>query len=98
MKSLGNEDNFQNNSTENMEVYAGEKTRGKFSVFRKTGFYGKIFIPNYSPLLDESKNIYFDHDSLTWRDTGVQNVPVIDDISVTVKYGEFLRNISSLFS
>ena len=36
MKCLSHEDNFQSNLAENMEVYAGKKTWGKISVFRKT--------------------------------------------------------------
>ena len=59
MKSMGNEDNFQNNFIKLMEIYDGEKTRRKFSVFRKSSSYGTIFTSAYSPLLDEAKNIVF---------------------------------------
>ena len=59
MKSMGNEDNFQNNFIKLMEIYDGEKKGGEFSVFRKTSSYRMIFISAYSPLLDEAKNIVF---------------------------------------
>ena len=39
--------------------FTWKKNAGKFSVFWKTSVYGIISISAYSPLLDESKNIYF---------------------------------------
>ena len=59
MKSMGNEGNFQNNFIKLMDIYGREKTRRKFSVFRKTSLYGTIFTSAYSPLFDEAKNIVF---------------------------------------
>ena len=41
---LSHEENFQSNLAENMEVYAGEKTWGKISVFRKTNIQWIKFI------------------------------------------------------
>ena len=35
---------------------------------------------------------------LTWQDTMVQNVPVIDEISVSLENSESVRNITILFS
>ena len=77
-----------------MEIYDEEKKRRKFSVFRKTGFYGIKLISADSPPLVESKNIH--SILLSWTDqTGEsKNVPVVDDNSVTVKYS--LRNIMIL--
>ena len=34
---------------------------------------------------------------LTWPDSIVQNVPLIDDNSITLKYCKFLRNVTTLF-
>ena len=59
MKSMGNEDNFQNNFIKLMEIYDGEKKSKKFSVFQNTSLPGLIFISAYSPILGEAKNVFF---------------------------------------
>ena len=56
---LTHEDNFQNKFTELVEIYDGEKMQRKFSVFRKTDIWGRIFISAWSPSFDEPKYTIF---------------------------------------
>ena len=56
---MGNEDNFQKNFIQLMEIYDGSKNPRKFFVFRKTSIHDKIFISAHSPFLDEAKDTIF---------------------------------------
>ena len=59
MKYLSYEDNSKNNLGKNMEIYDGEKTWGKISVFRKTNIQWIKSISVKSSSLDQAKNIIF---------------------------------------
>ena len=95
MVSKHYEDNFQPVSVEIWGIYHRKKDDWKFIVFWKTGFCGMKLISAESPPLGESKYIHFI--LLSWPDQTVQNVPLIDDNSITLKYCKFLRNVTTLF-
>ena len=59
MKCLSYEDNSKNNLGKNMEIYDGEKTWGKISVFRKTNIQWIKSISMKSSSLHQAKNIIF---------------------------------------
>ena len=59
MDSKHHIDNFQSVLVAKTAKFSMKKNTGKFSVFWKTDLCGIISISAYSPLLEESKNIYF---------------------------------------
>ena len=60
MDSKHHIDNFQSVLVAKTAIFSmKKKNTGKFSVFWKTDLCGIISISAYSPLLEESKNIYF---------------------------------------
>ena len=68
MVSKHYENNFQPVSVEKWGRFYRKKDDWKFSVFRKTCFYGIKLIPAESPTLGESKYIHFI--PLPWPDQG----------------------------
>ena len=59
MDSKHHIDNFQSVLVAKTAKFSMKKYSGKFAVFRKNVLCGIISISAYSPLLEESKNIYF---------------------------------------
>ena len=91
-------DNFQPVSVAKKAKFHMKKNAGKFSVFLKNWcLWDNIYI-SVLPTLRRIQKYIFHPYFLTWQDTRVQNVPVVDEISLSVKKDEFLRNITILFS
>ena len=98
MVSKHYEDNFQPVSVEIWGIYHRKKDDWKFIVFWKTGFCGmKLTYISRIPTLRRIQIYTFYPSFLTWPDSIVQNVPLIDDNSITLKYCKFLRNVTTLF-
>ena len=75
-----------------------EKKRWKIFRFLKNySLWDKIYI-SVLPTLRGIQIYIFHPCFLTWQDTRVQNVLVADEISVSLKNAEFLRNITIHFS
>ena len=98
MDSKHHIDNFQSVLVAKTAKFSMKKNTEKFSVFLKNwSLWDNIYI-SVLPTLRGIQIYIFHPCFLTWKDTVVQNVPVIDEISVSVKNAEFLRNITILFS
>ena len=97
MVSKHYENNFQPVSMEKWGRFYRKKDDWKFSVFRRTCFYGIKLLPAESPILRRIQIYTFYPSSMNWPGSRIQNIPMIDDNSVTLRYSKFLRNVSTLF-
>ena len=101
MVSKHYENNFQPVSVEKWGRFYRKKDDWKFSVFRKTCFYGIKLIPAESPTLGESKYIHFI--PLPWPDQGAgskifQWLTIISSLWDTVNFCVTFRPFFILLS
>ena len=90
-------DNFQSVLVAKTAKFSMKKDWKIFRFLKKWSLWDNVYI-SVLPILRGIQKYIFHTCFLTWRDTRVQNVPWIDKISVSVKNGQFLRNITTLFS
>ena len=91
-------DNFQPVLVAKTVNFVMKKKHWKIFRFLKNwSLWDNIYI-SVLPSLRRIQKYIFHPCFLIWQDTGVQNVPVIGEISVKVKNDEFLRDITTLFS
>ena len=91
-------DNFQPVFVAKTAKFSMKKKRWKnFRFLKNWSLWDNIYI-SVLPTLRRTQKYIFHPCFLIWQDAGVQNMLVIDKISVSVKNAEFLRNITILFS
>ena len=91
-------DNFQPVFVAKTAKFHRKKKRWKNFRFLKNQFLWYNIYISVLPTLRGVRKYIFHPCFLTWQDTRVQNVLVADEISVSLKNAELLRNIITLFS